>query len=164
MWVNNVCGSSYLTRRLEHSLGDCINKKGGANDKMILLMETTAQQRGSWEECEISLYPHSNIISVNVKLMSPKYPALPDLTFSEPYLMSENTRPRMHQRTIPHRNEQSEFFLFLSFFFSSPCGEIYLYNCHLTLSQTHTNTHTETQAGLYLHWSPSGAALYSAYP
>lgn len=118
MWVNNVCGSSYLTRRLEHSLGDCINKKGGANDKMILLMETTAQQRGSWEECEISLYPHSNIISVNVKLMSPKYPALPDLTFSEPYLMSENTRPRMHQRTIPHRNEQSEFFLFLSFFFA----------------------------------------------
>ena len=59
---------------------------------------------------DVSLYPHSNIISVNVKLMSPKYPALPDLTFSEPYLISENTRPRMHQRTIPHRNEQSEVF------------------------------------------------------
>lgn len=82
---------------------------------------------------DVSLYPHSNIISVNVKLMSPKYPALPYVTFSEPHLMSEKTRLRMHQRTIPHRNEQSEFF-------SCPCGEIYLYNCHLTLSQTHTHS------------------------
>lgn len=103
---------------------------------------------------DVSLYPHSNIISVNVKLMYPKYPALPDLTFSEP--MSEYTRPRKHQRTIPHRNEQSEFFLF------SPRGEIYLYNCHLTLLQTHT--HTVSQACLYLRWSPNGAALYPAYP
>ncbi len=87
---------------------------------------------------DVSLYPHSNIISVNVKLMSQKYASLPYLTFSEPHFMSENTRLRTHQRTIPHRNEQCECF------FPSPCGEIYLYNCHLSLSQTHTHTHTHT--------------------
>lgn len=81
---------------------------------------------------DVSLYPHSNIISVNVKLMSSKYPALPYLTFSEPRLMSENTGPRTHQRTIPHRNEQSEFF-------SEVPVEIFIYT---TVIKTHTHAHT----------------------
>lgn len=65
--------------------------------------------------------------------MSPKYPALPYLTFSEPHLMSENSRSRTHQRTIPHRNEQSEFF-----FPSVPVERFIYTNCHLIRSQTHT--------------------------
>lgn len=44
----------------------------------------------------VSLNPHPIIISVPVKIMSLKYPALPYLTFSEPHLMSENTGPEDH--------------------------------------------------------------------
>lgn len=47
------------------------------------------QQNNEGRVLDVSLHPHSNIISVNVKLMSPKYPALPYVTFSESHLMSE---------------------------------------------------------------------------
>ena len=107
------------------------------NNKMFmpfLILENSSRMRRHLERVlDVSLYPHSNIISVNVKIMSPKYPALPFLTFSETHLMSEKTQLRRHQRTIPHRNEQWETFF-------TPRGEIYLYICHLTLSQTHTHT------------------------